>query len=155
MINQTNTTENGTTPDYIARAASDLGFTAEVRENMTLKDLVDNINNGTPTIVLVQAGNDTTGNWTKHTGDGRYMVVVGIDGENIYLEDPSILGSRGFIPLQEFLERWHELFVTNQTVNNTTEGNNTTAGSNLTVNNLGIVITGGEAVIRSPFLKID
>jgi uncharacterized protein len=28
--------------------------------------------------------------------------------KNVYLEDPSMLGTRGDIPRQEFLERWHD-----------------------------------------------
>ena len=31
-----------------------------------------------------------------------------MDRRNLYFEDPSLLGSRGFIPRQEFLDRWHD-----------------------------------------------
>lgn len=156
LVNMTNTTENGTLPEDIAQAARDSGFTAEVKENMTLKELQDNINQGIPTIVLCQAwGDNTTGNWTNHTGDGHYLVVIGMDEENIYVEDPAILGSRGYIPLQEFLERWHEQYLINQTGNNTGNetGNNTTT-TTTTLNHLGIVIIGGQGVNFPPFIKV-
>jgi len=80
-------------------------------------------------------------------------VVIGMDEENIYVEDPAILGSRGYIPLQEFLERWHEQYLINQTGNNTGNetGNNTTT---TTLNHLGIVTTGGQGVNFPPFIKI-
>lgn len=158
LINQTNTTENGTQPENIAQAARGNGFSAGVKENMTLKDLQDNINNGTPTIVLIQAWkNNTTGNWTNTTDYNHYVVVVGMDDQNIYLEDPAILGSRGYIPIQEFLDRWHALFVNSITGNNTTSnttGNNTTVVNATTYNHLGLIITGGEPVTFSPFIKI-
>lgn len=160
LVNQTNTTENGTLPENIAQAARDHGFTAELKENMTLKDLQDNINQGTPTIVLVQAGgNNNTGNWTNTTGENRYMVVVGMDDQNMYLEDPAILGSRGYIPLQEFMDRWHAEFINtitgNNTMNNTTAENNTTVVNATTFSHLGIIITGGSPATFPPFIKID
>ncbi len=144
LMNLTNTSENGTTPEGIARAADDLGFSAEVKENMTLQDLMDNLNQGTPIIVACQAWKDNnTGNWTNDTEDGHYLVVIGMDDQNVYFEDPAILGSRGYIPLQEFLERWHDQYLNPQTGNNTT------------VNHLGIVVTGGQPVSLSPFMKIE
>lgn len=142
LVNRTNTTENGTLPEDIAQAARDSGLTAEVRENMTLQDLHQNIDQGVPTIVLCQAWRDnTTGNWTNNTGDSHYLVVIGMDDQNIYFEDPAILGSRGYIPLQEFLERWHDQYLNPETGNNTT------------VTHLGIVVT-GEPVSRPPFIEI-
>ncbi|MCE5214312.1 MAG: C39 family peptidase [Methanobacterium sp.] len=145
LINMTNSSENGTTPDNIAQAARDLGFNAEIKENMTPQDLQQNINQGTPTIIVCQAwrdGNTTNQSWKDDQDDGHYMVVIGIDDKNVYFEDPAILGSRGFIPLQEFLERWHDQYE-NQTGNNTT------------VNHLGIMITGKQPVSRLPFIEIN
>ncbi|HEY0196506.1 MAG TPA: C39 family peptidase, partial [Methanobacterium sp.] len=135
-------TENGTLPEGIAQAARDSGLTVEVMENMTLQDLHQNINQGVPTIVLCQAWRDnTTGNWTNNTGDSHYLVVIGMDDQNIYFEDPAILGSRGYISLQEFLERWHDQYLNPETGNNTT------------LAHLGIVVT-DEPVSRSPFIEI-
>jgi predicted double-glycine peptidase len=142
LINMTNSTENGTVPDNIAQAATELGFNAQVQENLTLQDLQNNLNQGTPIIILCQAWGNNSTSYTNETEDSHYMVVIGMDEKNIYLEDPAILGSRGYIPRQEFLERWHDMYL-NQTGNNTT------------VNNLGILITGGNAVSFPPFIKID
>lgn len=141
LINQTNTSENGTIPDNIAQAARDQGFSAEVKENMTLQDLQENINQGTPTIIVCQAwrGN-TTGNWTNDTENSHYLVVIGMDDQNIYFEDPALLGSRGYIPLQEFQERWHYL--------------NPQTGNNTTMTHLGIMVT-GKPVSLPPFIKIE
>jgi predicted double-glycine peptidase len=46
--------------------------------------------------------------WENDWEAGHYVVVIGIDDRNIYVEDPSLLGSRGVIPQVEFLKRWHD-----------------------------------------------
>lgn len=143
IINITNTTENGTAPDKLVQASIELGFNAQLKENLTLQDLQNNLNQGIPIIILCQAWGDNGTPYSNDTAHGHYMVVIGMDEKNVYLEDPAILGSRGYIPRQEFLERWHDLYL-NQTGNNST-----------TVNNQGIIITGGKAVSLPPFIKID
>ena len=40
--------------------------------------------------------------------DGHYVVAIGYDNKNIYLMDPSTLGNYTFIPIPEFLDRWHD-----------------------------------------------
>jgi len=144
LINMTNTTENGTIPGNIANAAVQLGFNAVIKENMTLVDLQQYINQGTPVIVYAQAWkNNQTNiqNWTADQIDGHYMVVIGIDTSNVYFEDPAILGSRGYIANQEFLDRWHDTYQANN-------------GSDITNNNLGIIIT-GKPVVRPLLLQIE
>ena len=98
----------GTSPDEIVRVARDIGFEAEFRENLTLEDLEASIKAGVPVIVAAQAWRDEGTSWADDWEDGHYMVVIGLDEKNVYLEDPSLLGSRGFIPRQEFVERWHD-----------------------------------------------
>jgi len=146
LINMTNCTpENGTLPENIANAATKLGFSAAVKENMTLEDLQQYIGQGTPVIIDAQAWKDNKTdiqNWTDDQIDGHYMVVIGIDNENVYFEDPAVLGSRGYINNQEFLDRWHDTYQD-------------TNGGNITTNHLGIIITGKEAVVRPLILKIE
>jgi uncharacterized protein YvpB len=40
--------------------------------------------------------------------DGHFIVAIGYDDQNFYFEDPSLAGRRGFIPIAEFDQRWHE-----------------------------------------------
>ena len=137
LINMTNSTqENGTLPGAIAQTANNLGFSAVVKENMTLEDLQLNVIKGTPVIVDAQAwknNNTNTQNWTDDQNNSHYMVVIGIDTTNVYFEDPAILGSRGYIPNQEFLDRWHDTYEDS-------------TGNNTTNTHLGIIITGKQAV---------
>lgn len=153
LVNSTNTTQNGTLPSNIAKTAGQLGFTSQIKENMTLAGLQKLIDQGTPVIVYIQAvqNNSTSNiNWTNDQNNGQYMVVIGIDNNNVYLEDPAIIGSRGFIPNQQFLERWHDTYQIPNTVNNT----NGTNMTNVTNNQLGIIITGKTAPARQFIIEI-
>lgn len=103
--------DNGTNPEDIVRVAEELGLTAELKENLTLEDLEESLENGIPVIVAGQAwrdGEDLEKPWSEVWESGHYMVVIGMDEENVYFEDPSLLGSRGFMPLEEFSDRWHD-----------------------------------------------
>ena len=137
LINMTNSTSaNGTLPGAISQTANNLGFNSVIKENMSLEDLQHYIILGTPVIVNAQAWkNNATNsqNWTDDQNDNHYMVVIGIDSTNVYFEDPAILGSRGYIPNQEFLDRWHDTYQDST-------GNNTT---NI---HLGIIIPGKQSV---------
>jgi predicted double-glycine peptidase len=97
-----------TLPESIVDIARQFNYSAEMRDNLTLADLEASIDAGVPVIVAAQAyaGNESPP-YTQDWEDGHYMVVIGVDSENVYLEDPAILGSRGVIPRLEFLTRWH------------------------------------------------
>jgi len=111
LMEMLGTTTNGTNPKDIVRVAEDLGYTAELKENLTIEDLENSVKKGIPVIVDGQAwrdGDDLNLPWSNVWESGHYMVVIGTDKKNVYLEDPSMLGSRGIIPREEFLERWHD-----------------------------------------------
>lgn len=103
------TPEAGTHPADIARVAREFGLSAELREGLALADLETALAAGTTAIVNLQAWRDKADlPWAETWDDGHYMVLLGMDGENMYFEDPSLLGSRGVIPRSEFVERWHD-----------------------------------------------
>lgn len=163
LVNLTNNNENGTLPQNIADAADTLGFQSEIKENMSVEDLQGYVDQGVPVIVNIQAGVNSTENvnWTSSQQNGEYLVVVGVDSQNVYLEDPTILGSTGYIPNQEFLDRWHTTFqngTTNTTnTTNSTNTTNTTNSTNLNTlfyNHLGIIITGGSSNSAPLFVKL-
>ncbi len=103
------TPEKGTSPDNIVRGAREFGLQAELREGLGLADLEAGLAAGFTVIVDLQARREAVGRpWTELWDDGHYMVLLGMDDRNLYFEDPSLLGSRGYIARQEFLDRWHD-----------------------------------------------
>jgi len=103
------TPEAGTHPLDIVRVAREFGLTAELREGLGLPALEAALASGTTVIVDLQAWRERTDvPWTETWDDGHYMVLVGMDAEKLYFEDPSLLGRRGFIPRAEFIDRWHD-----------------------------------------------
>jgi hypothetical protein len=137
----------GTSPENIVRVAKELGFQAEPRENLKYEDLEEAYRAGIPVICDIQAwtaappGNQA---WAADWEDGHYVVLLGADPEFIYVEDPSLLGTRGIIPKREFIDRWHDY-----------EGDPPFDPSDRAYVRLGIFITGKTPVRTFAFTKVD
>ncbi|MDV2481450.1 hypothetical protein F8E02_05415 [Methanoculleus sp. Wushi-C6] len=141
------TPETGTPPDAIVRVAREYGLSAELRLNLTLADLERSVAEKNPVIIACQAWADTDPeefSWDTDWEDGHYMVVIGFDSENVYFEDPAMLGTRGKIPRQEFLSRWHDYLGTPPF------GVNSTA-----LYQAGIFIRGNESAGYPAFTHVD
>lgn len=101
--------KRGTHPEDIVRVAREFGLEADLREGLEIDDLRAGLSRRATVIVNLQAWRESAERpWTENWEDGHYMVLVGADEHNLYFEDPSLLGSRGFIPVPEFLDRWHD-----------------------------------------------
>lgn len=97
----------GTLPSKIVRYLRSVGLTADLKYNMTIKQLCQDVNKGKPVILAVQAwGNPKL--YAK-TMSGHYIVAIGYDEKNIYFEDPWLNCCRGFIPKNELAKRWHDM----------------------------------------------
>ncbi len=108
---QFGTTEaNGTSPSQIITGLKSYGLIATPKENTTLEELKENIKNKIPTMVVIQAWADNypPADWSKTWEDGHWVIIIGMDEQNIYFEDPVLLGSRGKMSKEEFLMRWHD-----------------------------------------------
>jgi len=108
-----NTNEvSGTYPDDIIRVAKALGLQAEYKENMSMADLENYVAEGIPVVVDCQAWRSVSQyneSWADTWHNGHWLVVIGIDENNVTLEDPYILGDRGIMSREEFLARWHNV----------------------------------------------
>jgi len=104
------TEEAGTSPQQIVAGLESYGLTATLKEQTTLEDLRINIQNQIPTMVAIQAWLETypAPDWSKDWEDGHWVIVLGMDDQNVYFEDPSLLGTRGVLTQEEFLARWHD-----------------------------------------------
>ena len=111
------TPEQGTHPDRILALARELGFAPRLQENTTLEQLQQELLQGRPVILMLQAWRDPDEqqlSWSDTWESGHYVVVIGIDEQQLVFEDPSLLGSRGSIPRRQFLQRWHDYETTPQ-----------------------------------------
>lgn len=101
----------GTSPEAIVRVAKEIGCEAYTKENLSLKDIEESLRHWIPVICAIQAWADIRSegfSWDKAWEDGHYVIVIGLDSLSVYVEDPSILGTRGVIPREEFIARWHD-----------------------------------------------
>ena len=103
---------HGTTIRSIENFAKIRNLRVNWRDAWTLKDLETSVAKGVPVIVLIQAYSDYPNvDWKNDWDDGHYVVVNGMDRNNVYMMDPSSRGTYTYIPRREFLDRWHDVDV--------------------------------------------
>jgi predicted double-glycine peptidase len=103
------TPENGTHPLAMVAYLRKLGLDARLEEGMTLAGLRRWVDAGVPVIVDYQAWNGGAHvDYAKAWEDGHYSVVVGYNRDHVFLEDPSLLGTVGWLTNAEFEARWHD-----------------------------------------------
>ena len=99
----------GTRYENIIKCAESFGLIMLSETDMTVEQLKSLIDESKPVIVVIQAwSDDPETSWDEDWDDGHYVVAVGYDDLNIYFMDPSTLGNYTYIPLDEFLNRWHD-----------------------------------------------
>jgi predicted double-glycine peptidase len=101
----------GTSPEAIVRVAQEIDCEAYSKENLSLDDIEDSLRQRIPVICAIQAWADIHSagfSWDKAWEDGHYVIAIGLDSRSVYVEDPSLLGTRGIIPRDEFVARWHD-----------------------------------------------
>jgi predicted double-glycine peptidase len=101
---------HGTNYRNILAYAEDLDYDAVMYtgESFGWEDLQAFIDQGKPTIVIIQAWAQKPVDWPNDWEDGHYVVAVGYDDCYVYFINPSTLGNYTYIPREEFLERWHD-----------------------------------------------
>jgi predicted double-glycine peptidase len=104
--------EVGTNPEDIARGARSLGLNAEVIENLTMDQLEKLTADGNPVIALAQVwlSEREPGRQLEDICDnGHYVVVLGVDQDYVYFQDPFIHMSKAFVPRKTFEDHWHQV----------------------------------------------
>lgn len=100
--------KDGTTYLEMARFALNKSFQVDIVKEMKFERLKSDIENGLPIICLIQAWPEHSVDYKSDWEDGHYVVAIGFDINNIYFMDPSTLGNYTYIPVAEFLSRWHD-----------------------------------------------
>ena len=99
---------HGTSYHRIERFAQARGYQVQVLRDLSLADLESLLERRTPVLVLLQAWADRKTDYATDWDDGHYVVAIGYDSANIYFMDPSTIGCYTFVPVKEFLQRWHD-----------------------------------------------
>lgn len=103
------TPQNGTHPKHLEEGAQFFGLAAEMKENLTMEDLNAAVEKDVTVIVDLQAWSGARkNNWDYKWDDGHYVVYVGSHHNNAFFMDPSAEGNYAYIPIEEFLRRWHD-----------------------------------------------
>ena len=87
------------------------GFHVLARQNMSINDLIHSIDEGYPSLVLLQAWSEkklSEEEWLQNDKDGHYVIVIGYAKDKIIFEDPSSF-NRTWLTHHEFLNRWHDI----------------------------------------------
>ena len=104
--------ETGTYVGDIVRVARELGFNAEVQENLTLPDLHAALTKGMPVIVCGQAWRsreNSDKSAQEDWEDDHYFVVLGMDNKYVYYQDPFAKRASAFVSHRLFEESWHNV----------------------------------------------
>ena len=88
--------ESGISGEMIINVARNFGFRTELKDLASISEIKDYLRLGIPVIV----------DWF-YDDDGHYSVVVNVDEENIYLQDPS-LGHLKAMRLKVFERVWFD-----------------------------------------------
>jgi hypothetical protein len=94
------------------QGARALGFEAEAKENLTLDEVAQFTANGAPMIALGQFWRSQRNSAATVEDDwenGHYIVVLGVDEESVYFQDPYIRMSKAFVPRGRFETHWHQV----------------------------------------------
>lgn len=90
----------------IKKVAEQLGFKVEIKNFADYSDMQSWLKKGVPVIVnWFTRGRSDYGD--SVVADGHYSVVMGLDDENIYLQDPEI-GKMRTIARSEFMKVWFD-----------------------------------------------
>lgn len=137
--------QEGTPPMGLVRAARKYGLKAEVLTGMTINQLKQFLDRRIPVIVDIQAYAKNPAGYAVGWEDGHYVVATGYDAKQIYFMDPSLDKANGYLRPLELLARWHDYEVIR--------------GHRLEFVHAGIPIEGGSAISTAahhyPFAHID
>jgi predicted double-glycine peptidase len=106
------TSEEGTYPEDIVRGARALGFEAEAKSDLTLDDVERFTVSGSPMLAVAQvwrSESKSPGTVQDEWDNGHWIVILGVDKDYVYFQDPYARMGKAFIPRQAFEAHWHQV----------------------------------------------
>lgn len=109
----------GAHPHNVIAALRYYGLRWRERWPMSLDKLRGYLDRRIPVLLMIQAWPSPRklhsarfrrgGGYASEWNEGHWVVAIGHDRRYIYLEDPSLVGSRGYLADDELLRRWHDV----------------------------------------------
>lgn len=99
----------GTYPENIVRGVRALGLEAEARANLTLDEVRRFAH---PVIALGQVWRSQRSSAPRPEDDwdnGHYIVVLGVDEDYVYFQDPYLRMGKAFVTREVFERHWHQI----------------------------------------------
>lgn len=93
----------------IVRVAKLFKLDAEYTTKLSIDDLKKTIDNNYPVIVLIEAWPSEDVDWKTDYAHGHYVVLIGYTSDDKFIFEDPFLFERGFMPITEFMDRWHGL----------------------------------------------
>lgn len=104
-----NLDSKGADPFQIIQFVKRYGLKYRQYRRMNLRMLKQCIDKGRPVMIMLQAWDDEKKyKYEKDYENGHWLVAIGYDKDNFYFEDPSLLGTRGYIRKEDLENRWHD-----------------------------------------------
>jgi hypothetical protein len=94
----------------MVRGARSLGFEAHVKENLTLDEVAEFASSGGPVIGLAQVWRSQKDSHIPAAEEwdcGHYVVILAVDKDYVYFQDPYARMCKAFVPRDVFEEHWH------------------------------------------------
>ena len=104
---------HGTPITMMIAGATYYGIDVDTRNDLTIDDLKNSIDNGWPVIIALQAWADydrrhePNFSYNDIWNEGHYVVAIGYDDQKIYFEDPSD-PRRTWLSYPLLNDRWHD-----------------------------------------------
>ncbi len=108
--------KSGTDPYQIKNVLDKYKLRHKEYRGMTIEQLIFHVKRREPVFIMLQAwGNkENYRKCKKGCKDGHWLIAIGYDKDNIYFEDPALTISRGYIPINELDNRWHDYEYLNE-----------------------------------------
>ena len=108
IMDNLHTKKSGTDPNMIIKYFNKKGF--KVKDGiLTIKDLKEYVDKGTPVIIPLQAYPDKeTNNWEEEYSNGHYVTVIGYTDDRIIFSDPASINET-YLNNDDFMKRWHDM----------------------------------------------
>ena len=100
--------ECGSYSEFVSNAFKKLRFKVKYETDLSIEQLQEYLKAGV-TIMLFMQGRfrPKPKNWENIWNVGHAVALVGIRGEKIFLMDPRSHSAYVWLPIEEFLDRWH------------------------------------------------